>query len=306
MATLFYSYSHKDETYRDLLETHLTMLRRQGIITSWHDRRLKAGDEIDAGIDAAMREAKVILLLVSPDFLASEYCYGVEVAHAMERHRASTARVIPIILRPCEWQEAPFGGLLAAPKDGLPVSKFTDRDDAFLNIAQMIRAAVSEKTPKQPAPVQKAAAVISGPRSNNLKTKKTFTEQDRDLFQEEGYEFMSQFFMNSLKALEDTTPGVMTRFKPIDATRFTAVIYKDGKSVAKCQIRVGSGWGGISYSNDPNSQSNSMNENLRVEVEDGELFFKPMGVGFFGPTKQALSASEAAEYYWSILIRSLQ
>lgn len=86
MSTLFFSYSHRDETLRDALEVHLSMLKCQGVITTWHDRRIGAGREFDQEISQHLEEADVILLLVSPDFLASDYCYEKEMARAMERH----------------------------------------------------------------------------------------------------------------------------------------------------------------------------------------------------------------------------
>src|SRR5213080_3948433 len=107
MVAVFFSYSHKDEDLRDQLETHLAMLKRQGVISAWHDRRLIAGSDIDTGITEELEGADIILLLVSPDFLASDYCYGVEMTRALERQAAGEARVIPVILRPCEWKQAP-------------------------------------------------------------------------------------------------------------------------------------------------------------------------------------------------------
>src|ERR1035437_10920098 len=85
MDALFLSYSHKDEVLRDQLETQLTMLKRQGVISVWHDRRLIAGDRGDEGISRQLEAADIILLLVSPDFMASEYCYSVEMTSALER-----------------------------------------------------------------------------------------------------------------------------------------------------------------------------------------------------------------------------
>jgi hypothetical protein len=103
------------------------MLKRQGVISTWDDRRLIAGDNIDNGIAQELEQADIILLLVSPDFLASDYCYGVEVARALERHAVGKARVIPVILRPRDWHVTAFGK--AAPPDGRPVTKWTDPDD---------------------------------------------------------------------------------------------------------------------------------------------------------------------------------
>ena len=113
MSILFFSYSHADENLRDQLEKHLVALQRQGVISSWHDRRITAGTELADAIDGHLDAADVILLLISPDFIASDYCYDREMKRAMERHRTGDARVIPVILRPCDWKDLPFGTLLA-------------------------------------------------------------------------------------------------------------------------------------------------------------------------------------------------
>jgi tetratricopeptide (TPR) repeat protein len=141
---VFYSYSHKDEKLRDQLENHLALLKRKGIIKGWHDRRISAGQEWDGKINEHLNSADIILLLVSSDFLASNYCYDIEVTRAMERHEAREARVIPVILRPCDWQSAPFGKVQALPKDARPVTRWEDEDEAFLNIATGIRNVVEE------------------------------------------------------------------------------------------------------------------------------------------------------------------
>jgi hypothetical protein len=145
MATLslFYSYSHRDESLRNKLATHLSVLQDEGIISGWHDRRITAGAEWDGVINQNLDEAGVILLLVSADFLASRYCRDVEVKRAIERHEAGTARVIPVILRPVDWYAAPFGKFQALPRDGKPVTSWKNRDAAMTDVAKGIREAVS-------------------------------------------------------------------------------------------------------------------------------------------------------------------
>src|SRR3954470_1358357 len=83
---VFFSYSHKDESLRKRLEEHLSILRRQGIISGWHDRMIGAGQEWKGEIDRRLDSARIILLLISPSFLASDYCYDVEMKRALERH----------------------------------------------------------------------------------------------------------------------------------------------------------------------------------------------------------------------------
>jgi hypothetical protein len=316
VTAVFFSYSHKDEALRDELDKHLSILRRQGVISTWHDRRLVAGDEFGAGISAELERADIILLLVSSDFLNSEYCYGVEMARAMERHASGAARMIPVILRSCDWHSTPFGKLLAAPTDGKPVTKFADPDDAFLDITKAIRAAAGPQaspaavTPKPaPATPDQPAAAVAGPRSSNLRTRKTFTERDKDRFLDESFDFIARFFENSLGELETRNPGLETAFKRIDATRFTAAAYRGGKAVARCQIRLGGHFGsGISYSHSDNLSDNSINESMSVEVGEQALSLHPMGMPSFGSTKREshLSQEGAAEYYWELFIEPLQ
>lgn len=98
LPNVFFSYCHADEALRDQLEKQLSMLKRQGVIETWHDRRIGAGQEIDAAIDDHINSDEIILLLVSPDFIASDYCYNIEMTRAMERHGAGEAIVIPVIL----------------------------------------------------------------------------------------------------------------------------------------------------------------------------------------------------------------
>jgi TIR domain-containing protein len=143
---VFISYSHNDQRYRNRLEIQLALLRREGLISIWHDRDINAGTEWKKQIDEHLNNADIILLLVSPDFLASDYCYNHEMERAMEKHSAGEALVIPVILRPCDWHKAPFGKLQALPTDGKPITGrgWRNLDEAFLNVTQGIRNTVKE------------------------------------------------------------------------------------------------------------------------------------------------------------------
>lgn len=140
---LFYSYAHEDESFRDEIEKHLSILKRNGLILAWHDRRIGAGDEWRDQIDGHTRSAGIILLLISPDFLASDYCYNIEMKLALERHTKGAAVVVPIILRPVDWSDAPFAQLQALPRDGKAVTTWANRDEAFASVAQGIHAIVT-------------------------------------------------------------------------------------------------------------------------------------------------------------------
>jgi hypothetical protein len=141
---VFFSYSHKDEKLRERLETHLSALRRENVIAGWHDRKIMPGSEWKNQIDEHLKTASIILLLISADFLNSDYCWDAEMKLALARHDSGDARVIPIILRPCDWAETDFGRLQAMPRNGKPESDFETRDHAFNEIARGIRAVVKE------------------------------------------------------------------------------------------------------------------------------------------------------------------
>ena len=147
---VFYSYAQADEKLRNELDKHLSLLKRQGQISAWHEREIGAGQEWAQEIDAHLNTAEIILLLVSPDFLASDYCYDVEVKRALARHEAGEACVIPIILRPVDWKEAPFGKLKPLPIGGKPITRWSNLDDAFLDVAQGIRSAIEEPEASSP------------------------------------------------------------------------------------------------------------------------------------------------------------
>lgn len=137
---LFYSYSHKDEDLRDKLETHLKILQRQNVIEAWHDRNIDIGKEWKNAINENLETADIILLLISADFLASDYCWDIEVKRAMQRHEEKSAVVIPIKLRPCDTKNTAFMDLQGLPKDFKPVITWEHQDEAFTDIAKNIRA----------------------------------------------------------------------------------------------------------------------------------------------------------------------
>jgi hypothetical protein len=142
-ANIFFCYAHEDEVLVNKLKTHLRPLQRQGIIDLWHDRDISAGAEWEQEVKKYLSEAQIILLMVSPDFIDSEYCYSVEMKEALARHDRGEVRVIPIILRPVYWQGI-LDKLQALPTDAKPVvsSSWHSLDEAFFDVAEGIREVV--------------------------------------------------------------------------------------------------------------------------------------------------------------------
>ncbi len=323
MTSVFVSYSHKDEQYREELEVHLAMLKREGTIDVWHDRRILAGTEIDSSIDVELDNADIVLLLVSPHFLASAYCFDIEVQRAMQLRSQGKCEVIPVILRPCEWQaaNAPFSKLLAVPRDGLPVSKWPDKDDAYLNIVHQLRKTLQsvsknneEKSLDRIAPtsnfIQPSISQIDNPRSSNLRLAKNFTDVDKDRFLDDALNYIKRFFELSLTELKARNEGIDTRFIPIGHNAFGCVIYREGKAVAKCGIRLNSrGFfgNGIIYTNDETAPENTMQDSLSVDHDNQSLFLVPMGLSYGGSQRTTkFTFNGASEYLWDLLISPLQ
>lgn len=136
---IFISYAHEDEKILRRLLQHLASLRRQGTISSWHDRCLMPGEEWEASIDQNLEHADIVLLLISASFIDSEYCWGIELKRALERHDNGEARVIPVVARPVDFTGTPFARLQFLPKQGRAISKWSNRDEAYYDIANGIR-----------------------------------------------------------------------------------------------------------------------------------------------------------------------
>ncbi len=145
---VFISYSHNDMALRKELDKHLSILRDEQIISTWTDSDISPGTEWEAQILEKLKQAQIILLLVSADFMASSFCQSVEMTQALERHKANTARVIPIILRPVFWEIARLSQLQALPLSAenrpLPVISWSQHDDAWTNVARGIYASALE------------------------------------------------------------------------------------------------------------------------------------------------------------------
>jgi hypothetical protein len=144
---VFLSYAPADEPFLRELEKHLALLQREGLIEPWHARKVGAGEDWRGVVDVQLEGAGIILILVSADFLASDYCNDVEVKRALERHEEAQAHVLPVLLRPCDWESAPFGKLKVLPEGGTPVSKANNQDEALTEVAKVVRN-IAERNPR--------------------------------------------------------------------------------------------------------------------------------------------------------------
>jgi hypothetical protein len=320
MASLVFSYAHADEGLRNELEKHLSPLKRMGRISTWHDRRIVPGEEFEGQIDQHFAEADILLPLISSDFIASDYCYEIEMTNALQRHERGEAIVIPVILRPCAWHKLPFGKLLAATVDGKPITQFASYDEGFVQVVDAVSRALDklEATAPQPTTASQSGIVIPvdshistgssrEPRSSNLAIPRNFTDLDRDRALHEGFDYLARFFENSLEELKQRNPGLETNFHRRDADAFESTAYLDGLQASHCGIwrgKRGYVLGDICYSASGISEK-SCNASVSIADNSQLIGFRPL-MGGGGRQDQLLTNEGMAEHFWNIFITPLR
>lgn len=312
MTTGFISYTHADSALKEQLVRHLVPLRREGLIELWHDAMLRPGEHLDPAVQAALAASDVVILLVSADFIASEYCYEQEMLRAFARQRAGTARVIPIVLRPCQWKGVPIGDgqtlseYVALPTDGKPVISWSDTDTAFDNAVGAIRDML--KAGGRARPSSAAATGPSAPavtqaigKSNLLGIAAKPTDLDRDRFLRSGFAATAALFEANLAELKASDPRIDTDFERTDSRSFAATAYLDGKRVGQVSVwHGGDMWRNalcLSYDNATGSR-NSMNDWLPIEDTPQGLAFSARNAMSHVRADGPLDADGAAAYFW--------
>ena len=169
-AKIFISYAHRDESFKDDLQIGLASLKNNGHIAAWDDHAIMAGEEWNHQIKDALYEADIIILLVSPNFLASRYVREQEIKIAMERHTnpSDPAVVVPVIIRPCDWKDNAFSRLQALPKNSKPITSWSNHDEAMLDVVSGIKKLVMRK--KDTPSIQPTASATSSPATSYFST----------------------------------------------------------------------------------------------------------------------------------------
>lgn len=317
MTSVFFSYSHEDEALRDELEVSLSMMKRQGLIRAVHDRRIVAGVNLNQAIDAYLEQADIILCLLSPDFIASDYCYSKEMTRALERHRAGEAKVIPIMLRHCDWKHTPLAELRGTPRDNKPVMAWSDRDEAWLDVTNDIRQAVEDLGRKaMPAALVSPPASDGGievavprPRSGNLSVAREFTDLERDRYVRETFDFVREYFANSLEEVKARNSDVVGEVTALDPNRFVAVAYRDGSKTSAITVFMGGmarTGREISFHLSDDGATNTSNGSFYIAEDDHGLGFKGLFGSFSGNRDILMLRDDVAEQVWTAFVDPLQ
>lgn len=303
MARAFISYSHRDEKALERLHTHLAMLRRQGSISAWYDREILAGDDFDRDIEAALSQATIFLALVSPDFLASSYCYDREMSSALKRHAEGSLRVVPVILEPCDWKSTPLARLKALPKDGKPISTWTNENVAYLDIVTELRRLVTEQEKHSGDEPAEASRANPSPKreARQYRIKKEFDKIDRDDFRQQSFLAIETFFRSSIEELNQVSELIKARLERINDLAFSCtVLNKANDKEAHLTVRADSDHfgGAISYSYSRRASANTANGFISVEATEYELYLKLDDFNRRGQSKESFSAEQTADVLW--------
>lgn len=319
MKTGFISYTHADTALKEQLVRHLVALRREGLIHTWHDGMLRPGEHLDPVVQTALAASDVVILLVSANFIASEYCYEKEMLRAFARQRVGTVRVIPIILRPCQWKGVPIGEgqtlseFVALPKDGKPVISWSDTDtaldDAVGAIREMLTAQANEGQHSAAAAASPSAAISSAGATNLLGIAVKPTDLDRDRFLRSGFAATAALFEAKLAELKASDPRIDTDFERIDSRAFAASAYLDGKRVGQVSIWYGGDmWRNalcLSFDSATSSR-NSMNDWLPLEETAIGLAFSARNAMSHTQVDGPLDADGAATYFWESFLSQVR
>ncbi len=325
----FISYSHKDAWALDRLHTHLAMLRHEGKIKTWYDRKILAGGDIDQEISKQLETCDLFLPLISQYFLDSDYCYDQEMTQALKRLDAGEVHVIPIIIEPCDWKNSPLNRLKALPRDGKPVTEWTNQNAAFTDIVAELRRILTEGDTKGDTAVVTPStgqllrqvdklkigsddtAVVTPStgqtrEGRKYRIKRSFNQIERSDFREQAFETIRTYFEAAIDEI-DSIKGVQGRFRAISSQSFSCTVINQNIDRGTAHITVHAGndlvnIGSIYYSFSENAPSNTANGWFRIESDEYDLFLQN-AMDMPGSRNDArLSAQEAAELLWTQFI----
>jgi hypothetical protein len=302
-AKVFISYSHRDEKALERLHKHLVMLRRDGLIETWHDRQIKAGEALDNAISKELERCDLFLALVSPDYLDSKYCYEKEMQRAIKRAEEGTLIIVPIILEPCDWQSSPLAKFKAVPKDGHPVTLWTNENVAWFDVVKEIREALGD-----PPVVASPEITPEAPTKARYKIKKDFDTIDKAEFRDQGFSVIRDFFKRSTDEVNTIGEPLKARFEDMSATAFTCTLVNRTKRGGESHITVhnvkAQGYGGdiVSVHEPHANKTNSYNGSFAVDADEYSMYFSGHMMVMYGRGEEKMSAEQVANHLWAEFI----
>jgi hypothetical protein len=300
-ARLFISYSHADETLLSRLHKHLAQLQRDGSVAGWYDRDIRAGERFDSEIARELAEADVFLACVSPDYIASNYCFEKELQTALEREARGELAIVPVVFEPCEWRETELRQFKAVPRDGKAVTEHTNQNVALLDVVTELRRLVPSIEP--PIETKSAApAAAAPPTPHRYRVKRDHDELHKRDFVEAAFAEIYKFFEASVEELS-SIPEIEARLSPLTPDHFSCTVINRGlkRGFETLHVRLGGSWGAIDILYGERNSNSSSNGGFGVEADEYQLYLRPLMFRMSGEDKR-VSPREAAQMLWDDLL----
>lgn len=312
MKRIFISYSHEDKQYLNQLDKHRAVMIDDGLIELWCDKYIQPGHRIYAEIKKEIHSCDIILLLVSPDYLASESCREEMSIAIKRRHSSKVVNVIPIILKSCDWMNTRLKELKALPEDGVPISTSKNKDEVYTNIVKELRQLCLDpsSTPLDRKRTQpQTAADVPQPQVDKYRVKKDFNEIDRSNFRRKAYSVVKDYFKKEIEDL-NKIKDVDAEFESFSSTHFGCTIVNSNIKYGTAHITVHrrSGLhslGDIYYSFDENTESNEAQGIFLVKSDDYKLYLEELW-NVFGESKTLITPEDLAVRLWKRFLKEAE
>ena len=308
----FISYSHHDEHYLERLKIHLTPMRREKRITDWADKDIYAGSDLDSSISDELENSDLFIALISPDYLASNYCYEKEFDKAMAMQEAGRLTIVPVILQPCEWKITPFGKMKALPKDGKAVSEWTNENNAYLDISNEMRRLLDLNFRENIQMETKRSGEDQVVR--NYRVKKYFSEVDSFNFKEKSFESIKNYFIDAIQEINDIE-NLQARLTNNEKDTFTCLISnrsnnKDSFICIALGNQEGSHFSDLRYefSQTVSPSSVHMDNIYNVGMDDYDLYWKKNDSIYYSSNNsqgERYTGHQVAEKIWNDFIQQV-
>lgn len=303
----FISYSHKDSKFLERLHTHLTQIKRDGKLTSWTDEIIPAGGAVNDHISNNLETSQIFIALLSPDYIASNYCYEKEFTKAIKMQENGTLIIIPIILEPCDWLNTPFREFKALPKDGKAISDWNNANTAFLDVVQNLRKLIGNDEEREM--VFPISANSASTLSRNYRVKKDFDSLQKIEFIEQSFNEVKENLTAYLKELEMVDENIKYRVFKDGENIFESLIVNRNKINTEATLQLVINAGKKVFGTRQNmfglekdlmysiNASNSMEKAFSLSNDEYSLFW--VNDNYYGREKNKLTLKEITDIIWN-------
>lgn len=306
-VSVFISYSHADDRVLERLHKHLAMLQREGLISTWFDHAILPGSELEKEISDQLDRSDIFVALISADYLDSKYCYEKEFEHALTLYEAGRIRIIPVIVEPCDWLSSDFQKFLALPKDGKPISDWTNTNTAYLDIVNGLRRLSAQAPSRSQHDTRQTSPNTGEISARRVRLKRDFDVIEKAEFADRTFIVIRNYFSSAADELAIASDEIRTRLEDMSPTAFTCTIVNRARREARdAHITVHNKkgrhdiFGDINYTFEPHAPPNTSNGSIRVSADDYDLFLTA-GDTFSQRDREGskLSPEQVAEWLWN-------